>query len=187
MIRIDFLKNDRLHLTELRKEDFPYFKKWESSIYYMRHLDTSPAIPRTLESIEERHQKLLTGNTPNDILFVLRLVDEDAPIGFIMFDGIQWQHGTAYLAVGIGEAEYRGKGYGFDAMNLMLDFGFNELNLHRVSLTVFDYNAGAIKLYEQIGFIREGLARQAFLRDGKRRDMYFYGLLRDEWIAKHSD
>lgn len=184
MIRSNFLKNDRLHLTALRKEDFPYFKKWESDVYYMRHLDTSPAIPGTLESVEKRHQELLSGNTPNDILFVIRLINEDAPIGFIMFDGIQWQHSTAYIAIGIGEAQHRGHGYGFDAMNLMLDFGFNELNLHRVSLTVFDYNAGAIKLYERVGFVHEGTARQAFLRDGQRRDMYTYGLIRDEWIAK---
>ena len=60
-------------------------------------------------------------------------------------------------------------------------FAFDELNLHRVQLTVFSYNERAIALYEKLGFQREGVYREHLQRDGRRYDMYLYGLLRHEW------
>jgi RimJ/RimL family protein N-acetyltransferase len=62
-----------------------------------------------------------------------------------------------------------------------LRFAFHELNLFRVCLTVFSYNAAAIALYEQLGFTREGTYREHIERDGQRYDMVLYGLLRPEW------
>jgi RimJ/RimL family protein N-acetyltransferase len=59
----------------------------------------------------------------------------------------------------------------------------DELNLHRVQLTVFSYNERAIALYEKLGFQREGVYREFIQRDGRRYDMYLYGLLRREWKA----
>ena len=67
---------------------------------------------------------------------------------------------------------------------LMLKYGFDELNLHRIQLTVFEYNERAIALYEKLGFRREGVYREFMLRDGRRYDMYLYGLLRREWANR---
>jgi len=66
-------------------------------------------------------------------------------------------------------------------MQLALQFAFNELNLHRLQLTVFSYNDRAIALYEKLGFQREGVYREFLQRDGERHDMYLYGLLLREW------
>jgi RimJ/RimL family protein N-acetyltransferase len=63
-----------------------------------------------------------------------------------------------------------------------LNYAFSELNMHRIQLTVFSYNERAIALYERLGFRREGTHREQILRDGKRYDMYLYGLLRREWV-----
>ncbi len=68
-------------------------------------------------------------------------------------------------------------------MNLVLRFAFTEINLHRVTLTVFEYNPRAVRSYEKAGFRHEGRIRGALLRDGKRWDMFFMGILRDEWIS----
>jgi RimJ/RimL family protein N-acetyltransferase len=65
-----------------------------------------------------------------------------------------------------------------------LDFGFNELNFYRIQLNVISYNDVAINLYESIGFKKEGIYRNFILRDGKRYDMYLYGMLREEWICQ---
>ncbi|HSO58507.1 MAG TPA: GNAT family protein, partial [Paenisporosarcina sp.] len=73
--------------------------------------------------------------------------------------------------------DFQGKGFGKDAMQLVMNYAFNELNLHRLSLTVFGYNQGAIKLYESLGFRHEGTYREFLQRDGKRHDMHLYGLL----------
>jgi RimJ/RimL family protein N-acetyltransferase len=71
-------------------------------------------------------------------------------------------------------------------MELLLDFAFNEINLHRVFLTVFSYNQRAIRLYEKLGFQREGIYREHLQRDGQRFDMLHYGILRREWAARRS-
>lgn len=66
-------------------------------------------------------------------------------------------------------------------MSLLLDYGFNELNFYRIQLNVISYNENAIKLYEGLGFVKEGSYRDFIFRDGKRHDMYLYGLLKQEW------
>ncbi|MCZ7546462.1 MAG: GNAT family N-acetyltransferase [Anaerolineae bacterium] len=77
-----------------------------------------------------------------------------------------------------------GQGYGRAAIALALAFAFDELNLHRVQLTVFSYNTRAIALYEGLGFRREGVYREFLHRDGARHDMLLYGLLAREWRAQ---
>lgn len=62
-----------------------------------------------------------------------------------------------------------------------MDFAFRELNLHRLQLITISYNERAINLYEKLGFKREGVYREAVFRDGKRYDMYLYGILDREW------
>ena len=68
-----------------------------------------------------------------------------------------------------------------EAMRLILGYGFRELNMHRIELTVFDYNEPAMKLYEKLGFTREGTSRERLRRDGTWYDMHQYAMLEDEW------
>jgi hypothetical protein len=75
----------------------------------------------------------------------------------------------------------RNQGYGYEATQLALNFAFNELNLHRVQFTVFSYNQASIALCEKCGFRHEGIYREFIQRDGKRYDMYLYGIVRHKW------
>jgi len=102
-------------------------------------------------------------------------------IGVIGIDDIEWSNGACSLGIGIGDRNNWRKGYGRDALRLILNYAFNELNLHRVGLTVFEYNTGAIALYESFGFQREGALRDYVHRDSRRYAMYWYGLLQPEW------
>jgi len=102
-------------------------------------------------------------------------------LGLVGLDGILWNQGTAWVGIGIGEREYWGKGYGTDAMRTILHYGFDELNLHRVSLNVFEYNQRAIHSYEKAGFTIEGRMRQCLRREGQRWDLIFMGILREDW------
>ena len=83
--------------------------------------------------------------------------------------------------IGLGERNYWGNGYGTDAMQIMLRYAFRELNLHRVSLDVFEYNPRALHSYEKAGFQIEGRRRKMVQRDGRRYDMIFMGILREAW------
>ncbi len=87
----------------------------------------------------------------------------------------------ATLFIGIGNKNIRGKGYGKEALKILLDYGFNDRDFHRIQLNVLEFNHGAIALYEKAGFKKEGVFREFVLREGSRYDLYLYGLLKREW------
>jgi RimJ/RimL family protein N-acetyltransferase len=70
-------------------------------------------------------------------------------------------------------------------MNVILRFAFDELNLYRISLNVFEYNQRAIRSYEKVGFVVEGREREFLRRAGRCWDMIFMGILREEWAQKN--
>ena len=87
---------------------------------------------------------------------------------------------SAELGIFIGESEYRSKGYGTDAARTLVRFAFDEMNLHRVELHVFDFNERAIASYRKCGFIEEARLRQARYQDGVYHDVLIMAVLRDE-------
>ena len=122
-----------------------------------------------------------THRSTDAFLFAVRTLDRDELIGYVELDGILWAHRVGGVSITIGEIKKWGHGYGYEAMQLVLRFAFDELNLYRVQLTLVNYNERAIALYEKLGFRREGVYREYLQRDGRRCDMYLYGLLRSEW------
>lgn len=171
---------ERVRLGALRLDDASILARWDQDTDYSRFLDSAPAIPRTEAALSRWINEETRGSST--FTFAIRTLDIDLLIGFIQIDGIAWNHRSGWIAIGIGEPEYRGRGYGYEAMQLALQFAFDEINLHRLQLTVFSYNINAIMLYENLGFQREGVMREALLRDGARYDMLMYGLLRQEWM-----
>jgi len=157
------------------------FARWNQNTEYMRLLDSDPAHLWSARKIKEWFEKDLDTALPNNLLFAIRTLAEDKLIGFIAFDGLNWTNRDSYVAIGIGEPDFWSRGYGSDAMRLMLHYGFTELNLHRISLTVFEQNPRGIRSYEKCGFKHEGRIREFLLRDGKRSDMLHMGILRREW------
>lgn len=170
-----------VRLTGFSKEDAKTFSGWHNDAGFLRLFDAAVARPRTEDEIlkwfEEWQKSERTLN------FAVRPLDNDRLVAFVSLEDILWSHGVAWLGIGIGNREEWGKGYGHDAMSLVLNYGFCELNLHRVQLTVFEYNERAIALYEKTGFRREGVYREFMQREGRRYDMYLYGILRSEWEA----
>ncbi len=114
------------------------------------------------------------------VIFGIREVDGGRLVGSCQLLGISATHRKAELQIRIGEVDARGRGYGKEAVQLLLDFAFNDLNLHRIELTVLDGNEPAIKTYIGVGFVREGTLRQAAYIDGRYVDLIVMGILRDE-------
>ncbi len=96
-----------------------------------------------------------------------------------------WTHSETWLGISIGDREYWGRGYGTDAMRLIVQYGFIELNLRRISLGLHAYNERALKSYEKVGFKLEGRMRGEGLRDGVRFDSLWMGILREEWLENN--
>jgi RimJ/RimL family protein N-acetyltransferase len=175
----DILRGDRVRLTAVRPDDIPTIARWHDSGAFLRHFDTTPAVPRTETQIAKHVEE--TQGSESGFIFGIRRGNDDALVGLLELDGISWAHGTTSISIVIGDPAERGKGYGAEALRLALRFAFDELNLHRVELTVFSYNTAAIRTYERLGFVHEGTHREFLARDGQRYDMLLYGLLRHEW------
>jgi RimJ/RimL family protein N-acetyltransferase len=175
-------EGELVRLAAWRDDDAAVLSGWSEDASYLRALDTDSARPLSVEQVVERFKSMHAD--PNMIEFHLRTLDEDRLVGFVALHSIEWNNQVAMLAIGIGRATDRNRGYGRDALNLGLRYAFDELNLHRVGLNVIADNTPAIHLYEKAGFKREGIIRDAVLRDGRRCDCLLMGILGREWRGK---
>ncbi len=181
MILSKLLHGERVRLNALTSDDLPTIARWYEDADFMRLYDALPARPKS----EAELTRWLEGlqKDKNTFTFAVRAQDSDALVGTVELDGILWAHGVSGFGIAIGDRTNWGQGYGYEAARLTLAFAFNELNLHRITATVFGYNARSIALMEKLGFQREGAFREFLRRDGERYDMLLYGLLRWEWEA----
>ena len=159
------------------------FFRWKHDMDYYLPLDSDPPTLYSRHQHKQWEEKWLEKGPSNDSFFFGIHADPDRLVGFIAIWDIRWADGECFVSIGIGEADYRSKGYGTEAMNLMLAFCFNELNLRRVSLIVYDFNERAQRSYRKNGFVLEGRIREAVKRDGQRWSWLCMGVLRQEWLA----
>jgi RimJ/RimL family protein N-acetyltransferase len=167
-----------VRLSFPRTEDAAELIRWHANDDYARAMDTDYARPVSLQSMSEH---LADPAKSGEILFLLRTLGDDRLVGFVAISVIEWNNQSGMLSMGIGEEKDRNKGYGTDALSLILNYAFNELNLFRVGLMVIGTNLPAIRLYEKMGFHHEGAQRLAVKRDGVRCDQMMMGILKDEW------
>jgi RimJ/RimL family protein N-acetyltransferase len=179
--RSNLFRGELVRLVAPSERDAPVLARWSEDADYLRSVDSDYARPLSVEEAvlrlnpEEAH--------PNKVEFHIRTLADDRLIGFVALHSIEWNNSAGLLAVGIGEPQYRGKGYGTDALRLILRYAFRELNLFRIGLDVIATNARAIHTYERLGFQHEGRMRGAVLRDDLRADRILMGILRDEWLG----
>ncbi len=179
MTLANLLRGDRVRLNALTLDDIPTIVRWYENAEFLRLYDARPARPRSEAELSRWLEEL--EKTENTVAFAVRLLDDNELIGYTELDGILWPHGVSGFSIAIGDRAIWGKGYGYEAARLALAFAFDELNLHRITATIFSYNKRSIALFDKLGFQYEGVFREFLQRDGKRHDMLLYGLLRREW------
>ena len=118
------------------------------------------------------------------VIFGIRLLSEDRLIGTCQLHSIHPVHRSAELQIRIGDVAARGAGRGTEAVQLLLAFAFEDLNLERVFLNVFADNTAALRAYEKAGFVREGVLRQAAYVDGRYRDVAIMSVLRRDRVNR---
>jgi RimJ/RimL family protein N-acetyltransferase len=181
----DLLTGRLVHLAALDPErDARLRVQWFGNSAFARLSDSSVFPRLSSKTVRAQMEKNITSLLAYE--FVIETLTEQRNIGFVGLDGdgINSPHRDAFVGISIGPEELWGKGYGTDAMEIILRYAFTELNLHRVSLNVFAYNTRAIRSYEKCGFRVEGRERSRLHRDGQRFDVIYMGLLRAEWLAR---
>jgi len=163
------------------EKDAATIATWDKDTEYTRLLAVDPVTPPQLKNKRERLERM---PNPHFYSFGVRTLADDKLIGFVVLLRVNHVHRDAFVGIGMGDPAYRGKGYGTDAMNLILRYAFQELNLRRVSLEAVASNARAVRSYEKCGFVLEGQTRGTEFRNGIRDNIVTMGILRREWESK---
>lgn len=169
------LKTSRVTLRPIVLDDAPRYVRWLS--------DTEVNQFTTMTSITlSEEKKWIRSLAKNKDQVVLAIdTSEGIHIGSIGFHEIRRKNKNATLGILIGDKNYWNKGYGMEAMKLILDYGFQKLDLHRIELYVFSFNKRAIHVYEKLGFRHEGQKREFVFHNGKWHDEVLMGFLKNEY------
>jgi RimJ/RimL family protein N-acetyltransferase len=158
--------------------------RWTHDLTLSRALSRKPAMPQSVVQIKKKYEAIEkeVEEAKNIFHFTIRSKEDGRLLGYIRIEGIEWNHGTGSLKLAIGDPAERGKGFGSEALQCILQFAFNELNLHRMSAVVGEDIPGALRFFVKHGFVEEVRRRKALLRDGQAWDSIHLGILQREWL-----
>ena len=179
MISESILTTKRVRLRPLQESDLAHFQRWLADDELRRWLGSVNEQPSVAEEFDWYTSKR---QDPDAILWSIEAAGGTL-IGNVELR-LRLLHRRAEVGIGIFDRQYWGKGYGTEAMRLVLDYAFGELKLNRVELTADEENVRAIRSYEKCGFVREGLLREHRLIDGRPVDSVAMAVIRCDWEGR---
>ncbi len=167
----------RIYFRPLEVSDEPQLRRWVNDPRVWATLQHRGPInaARETEWIES------LGKSTSDYTFGIVVKENDRLIGSTGLHRINPVTRSAAFGLMIGEVSQHNRGYGSEATRLAVRYGFRELNLNRIELSVYADNWRAIRVYQKAGFVHEGCLRQAVYRNGRYLDEYRFAILREEW------
>lgn len=174
-----FLRGLKVYLRPLERTDLnETYLGWLNDPEVTRYMETG-TFPTTYQDLEKFYQSVTGSKT--DVIFAIADRKSHRHIGNAKLGPISWVHRRAMFGIMIGDRGFWGKGVGEEVTRLMVEYGFLRLNLHRITLGVFEEHSSAVRCYEKVGFKVEGCLREQLFRDGKYRNHLWMGLLRSEY------
>ncbi|MFF5173094.1 GNAT family N-acetyltransferase [Micromonospora sp. NPDC000089] len=172
-----FVVGERVTLRAMDAGDGEALWRWNHDPEVMRWMNTRypQSRDRVTRWLDERAR-----NDYAEALFGIETHADRTLIGLVQLHDAEPEVGTAKLDVYLGEKDHWGKGYATDAVRTACRFGFAEMRLHRIALTVVTENHAAVAVYRKVGFVEEGRLRQSFRREGRWYDQLTMALLEGE-------
>ena len=185
MIGNELLIGERIRLTPVLDEDVPLLAEWLSDMGLQRLVNPGIVTPFTAQDLLDPESWFMQDrNDKNSYVFAVRTKADDQFIGIGALNQFDTQARHAEFGINLAHPDYQNRGYGGEVTHLILRYGFRELNLNRIWLSVFSYNLRAIRLYKRIGFVHEATEREMLFRDGTYYDLIKMGMLRSEWETR---
>jgi diamine N-acetyltransferase len=183
------LFGERIRLRAAEKNDINLFLKWVNDPEVTEHL---MLVYPMSQFEEELWYEGMIKRPPAEHIMVIDIRDENKPDGYLpigtcQFHNLDWRCRSAEIGIMIGEKAHWNQGYGTETMKLLLQHGFESLNLHRIWLRVYDKNKRGIRAYEKAGFIYEGKFREAHFQHGRYYDVHMMSVLCNEWKEINPD
>ncbi|WP_304943306.1 GNAT family N-acetyltransferase [Vallitalea guaymasensis] len=170
----------KIRLREYRKSDAEVAQNYINDKELKKNLNPGIPYPYTLQDEE----KWFESNTAlkDTYSFAIETLGDNVYIGGCGINQVDWKNSNVEIGIFIGNKEYWNKGYGTDAMNVLIRFIFNEMNINKIKLNVYSFNKRALKCYEKCGFKTEGVLRKELYREGNYHDIIVMGLLKEEFV-----
>lgn len=173
-----FLIGEKIYLRPLQEEDITLLVSGEND----------PQVRETLFLFLPNYPLLTAERIAQQIhskeSIVLTIVEKitDLAVGQTAFFRIDWVSRAAIFYLALLKPACWGRGYGTEATQLMVDYAFETLNLNRIQLHVCAENIAAIKIYQKVGFVQEGVLRQAMFHHNRYSDFWVMGMLKSDWL-----
>jgi RimJ/RimL family protein N-acetyltransferase len=175
------LRGEKVILRALEREDLPRLWAFHNDVEFELVIGGDPWEPQSLARLQARFEAQSSEGEHDGMNFAIEA--DGKCIGSCGLFHIDQTAHTGELGIGIGDKEYWGRGYGREALRLLLDYAFRLRNFHRVWLRVNAANERAMRAYRACGFVEEGRLRQHTWGDGQYVDEVHMGILRGEWEA----
>jgi len=142
--------------------------------------------PITLEEVKKWFEPAPDRQMREFIVFTVYHKHVKRPIGSIGFNHINWVSRNANIFLTIGEPEYWGKGIAGEASKLIINYGFTELNFHKIFAGVFTPNTRSLRAAEKLGFKKEAVLKEEMYVDGQYHDIHKFALFKRDWKMKEA-
>ncbi len=172
-------------IRELQKSDLPSINKWRNDPELLSFLGNN--FLYISEDVDNAWFENYLQNREKSKRYAILDADNDHLVGTVQLTNIHSINHSAEFSITIGEKKYWNKGAGQVASKEIIRHGFEDLNLHRIYLTVLSNNQRAIHIYFKLGFVQEGVLRKAMYKNGGYEDLVMMSLLKDEFIKKKLD
>ena len=175
-------------LEPFSEADFDRLIGWvPSSDFLLQWAGSDFEYPLDREQLDE-HLTGTRSDLPSKLIYKVVDSENGTVIGHIELAAIDRHNGSARVCrVLVGDPAYRGKGIGTVMMEKIVEIGFRRLGLHRIELSVFDFNTSAIRCYEKVGFVKEGYIRECRKADDEYWSFYIMAILRQEWESSRNE
>jgi len=177
------VETERLVLKPHRMSNLRRLHAWENDAELLHYNDDQPEDrpPQSMQTTRKFLERIIEQRPGETIHYAIHLRGNDRFIGNGMI-AMRAHHRTARLGVTIGDRDEWGKGYAREALEAVIRFCFETLDLNRIGVEVYEFNERSIRLFETLGFRREGIVRENVWKRGEFADEYVYGLLQREWL-----
>lgn len=180
MNNIVFLKGKRIHLRALMEQDLSdVYLQWLNDEEVCRN-NSHAIFPNSQEKMKAYYTGLQ--NQQKNIVLAIVHTETSKHIGNVSLQNIDWVSGNAEFAILLGDSNFWKDGYGEEASKLIVEYGFNRLNLHRIYCGTLENNVGMKKLALKLNMKEEGLRREAIFKDGNYQHVIEYGVLKNEFF-----
>ncbi len=173
------LKGERVLLRAKTRADLPRQLAMDNDVDLALLSDEKPPLPVSMERLEGEFER----RTKEENVAWFAIDVDGEFIGSCGLHAFEATHRTCTLGIVIGDPQYQGRGYGREAIGLLLDYAFRLRNVQKVWLTTGGNNERAIRCYRACGFDEEGRLRRHEWSGGEYLDLVYMGILREEWAV----